>query len=84
MVDLQRRLEEARRAATIGAVTEGIAHNLNNLLGVAIGYLDLIKVSSEKPELVKNCVEHIDSALRRIVAIVRQLSFRSSCAPGRR
>src|ERR1700712_2040196 len=47
MVDLQRRLEEARRAATIGAVTQGIAHNLNNLLGVAIGYLDLIKVSME-------------------------------------
>lgn len=34
MVDLQRRLVEARRVATIGAVTQGIAHNLNNLLGV--------------------------------------------------
>ena len=48
MIDLQRRLEESRRAATIGAVTEGIAHNLNNLLGVAIGYIDLIKVHHEK------------------------------------
>jgi len=74
MVDLQRRLEEARRAATIGAVTQGIAHNLNNLLGVAIGYLDLIKVSMEQPERVKSCVTHIDSALQRIVGIVRQLS----------
>ncbi|MCC5025807.1 MAG: response regulator [Candidatus Synoicihabitans palmerolidicus] len=43
MVDLQHRLAEARRAATVGAVTQGIAHNLNNLLGVVIGYLDLIK-----------------------------------------
>jgi two-component system sensor histidine kinase/response regulator len=74
MVDLQRRLEEARRAATIGAVTQGIAHNLNNLLGVAIGYLDLIKISMERPEQVKTCVTHIDSALQRIVGIVRQLS----------
>jgi CheY-like chemotaxis protein len=74
MVDLQRRLEEARRAATIGAVTQGIAHNLNNLLGVAIGYLDLIKVSMERPEQVKSCVANIDTALQRIVGIVRQLS----------
>ena len=74
MVDLQRRLEEARRAATIGAVTQGIAHNLNNLLGVAIGYLDLIKVSSDKPAQVQNSVQHIDTALHRIVAIIRQLS----------
>jgi CheY-like chemotaxis protein len=74
MVDLQRRLEEARRAATIGAVTQGIAHNLNNLLGVAIGYLDLIKVSCDKPEQVRNSAAHIDAALQRIVSIVRQLS----------
>lgn len=74
MVDLQRRLEEARRAATIGAVTQGIAHNLNNLLGVAIGYLDLIKISQDKPETVKTSVQHIDAALQRIVIIIRQLS----------
>jgi two-component system sensor histidine kinase/response regulator len=73
MVDLQRRLEEARRAATIGAVTQGISHNLNNLLGVAIGYLDLIKVSMDKPEQVRNCVTQIDTALQRIVSIIRQL-----------
>jgi two-component system sensor histidine kinase/response regulator len=52
-IDLQRRLAESRRAATIGAVTQGIAHNLNNLLGVVIGYLDLIKAYYDKPEQVK-------------------------------
>ena len=35
-------LGESRRSATLGAVTQGIAHNLNNLLGVVIGYVDLI------------------------------------------
>ena len=52
-LELQRRLEESRRAATIGAVAQGIAHNLNNLLGVVIGYLDLIKTSYDKPQTVK-------------------------------
>lgn len=74
MVDLQRRLNEARRAATIGAVTQGIAHNLNNLLGVVIGYLDLIKAYYDKPEQVKKNAQHVEEAVHRIVSIIKQLS----------
>ena len=74
MVDLQRRLEESRRAATIGAITQGIAHNLNNLLGVVIGYLDLIKVYHDKPDHVKRNAAHVEDAVQRIVSIIKQLS----------
>jgi two-component system, sensor histidine kinase and response regulator len=74
MVELQRRLQEMRRAATIGAVTSGIAHNLNNLLGVVIGHLDLIKVYADKPEDVRRNLQQIESAVQRIVAIIRQLT----------
>ena len=74
MVELQRRLVEARRAATIGAVTQGIAHNLNNLLGVVIGYLDLIKAYYDKPEQVKRNAQHVEEAVQRIVSIIKQLS----------
>ncbi len=74
MVDLQKRLVEARRAATIGAVTQGIAHNLNNLLGVVIGYLDLVKAYYDKPEQVKKNAQHVEDAVQRIVSIIKQLS----------
>ena len=74
LVDLTRRLEESRRAATIGAVTQGIAHNLNNLLGVVIGYLDLVKAYHDKPEQVKKNVQHVEDAVQRIVTIIKQLS----------
>jgi two-component system sensor histidine kinase/response regulator len=73
-LELQRRLEESRRAATIGAVAQGIAHNLNNLLGVVIGYLDLIKSGFDKPVTVKKNAQNVDDAVQRIVGIVRQLS----------
>ncbi len=73
-LELQRRLEESRRAATIGAVAQGIAHNLNNLLGVVIGYLDLIKSGYDKPATVKKNAQNVDDAIQRIVGIVRQLS----------
>jgi len=74
VVDLTRRLEESRRAATIGAVTQGIAHNLNNLLGVVVGYLDLIKAYHDKPEQVRKNARHVEDAVQRIVAIIKQLS----------
>ncbi len=74
MVDLQRRLQEARRSATVGAVTQGIAHNLNNLLGIVLGYLDLIKIHNTKPELVRKNAESVESAVQRIVVIIRPLS----------
>jgi len=75
MLDLQRRLIEARRAATIGAVTQGVAHNLNNLLGVVLGYLDLIQAHYDKPAQVKKNVQNVENAVQRIVAIIKQLSM---------
>jgi CheY-like chemotaxis protein len=74
LIQLQRRLSESRRSATIGAVTQGIAHNLNNLLGVVIGYLDLVKAYYDKPDLVKKNVAHVEDAVQRIVVIIKQLS----------
>lgn len=74
LVDLQRRLGESRRTATIGAVTQGIAHNLNNLLGVVIGYIDLVKAYSDKPELVRKNAQHLEDAVNRIVVIIKQLT----------
>ena len=74
LIDLTRRLEESRRAATIGAVTQGIAHNLNNLLGVVIGYLDLVKAYYDKPDQVKKNAQHVEDAVQRIVSIIKQLS----------
>ncbi len=55
-------------------MAQGIAHNLNNLLGVVIGYLDLIKNGFDKPANVKKNAQNVDDAIQRIVGIVRQLS----------
>ncbi|MCC5789278.1 MAG: hybrid sensor histidine kinase/response regulator [Opitutales bacterium] len=73
-IRLQQRLGEVRRNSAIGAITQGIAHNLNNLLGVAVGYLDLIRISNEKPDLVLKYHTMLDQAIQRIITIIRQLS----------
>ncbi|MGB1126985.1 MAG: response regulator [Opitutales bacterium] len=72
-LELQERLGDARKAAAVGAITQGIAHNLNNLLGVVVGYLDLIKNGCDSPEMVKHSIASMDHAITRIVSIIRQL-----------
>ena len=72
-LDLQDRLGDARKAAAVGAITQGIAHNLNNLLGVVVGYLDLIKNGYDSPDMVKRSVGLMDKAIIRMVNIIRQL-----------
>lgn len=74
VVDLQRRLQESRRTATLGAITQGIGHNLNNLLGVALGYLELTKLRLDRPVEVTKNLNQVETALKRIVTIVRQLA----------
>lgn len=73
-LELQRRLGEARKAAAVGAITQGIAHNLNNLLGVVVGYLDLLKSGFDSPDMVKRSVHLMDQAIQRMVDIIRHLS----------
>ncbi|MEM9025886.1 MAG: hybrid sensor histidine kinase/response regulator [Verrucomicrobiota bacterium] len=73
-IELQERLAESRRSASVGAITQGIAHNLNNLLGVVVGYLDLMKTGMDNAALINRSVESIDKSINRVVDIVRQLS----------
>jgi two-component system, sensor histidine kinase and response regulator len=73
-LDLMNRLGEIRKTSTVGAITQGIAHNLNNLLGVVVGYIDLMKIGKNKPELVNRSINSMESAIQRMVTIVSQLS----------
>ena len=73
-MELQQRLSDVRKASAVGAVTQGIAHNLNNLLGVVVGYLDLIKNGYDSPGMVQRSLKPMDNAINRMVGIIRQLS----------
>lgn len=70
---LQERLGEVRKSAAVGAITQGIAHNLNNLLGVVVGYLDLLKNGYDSPDMVRRSVGLMDHSINRMVNIIQQL-----------
>jgi two-component system sensor histidine kinase/response regulator len=67
-------LEQTRRQSAIMHLTEGIAHNLNNLLGVMIGYTSLLKRSSKDPAKVEQNCDRIEAAVKRMTRIVHQLT----------
>ncbi|MGE9294925.1 MAG: hybrid sensor histidine kinase/response regulator [Puniceicoccales bacterium] len=73
-IELQTKLGEIRRSAAVGAITQGIAHNLNNLLGVVVGYLDLLRNGYDSPDMVQRSVSLMDQAIQRMVNIIRHLS----------
>lgn len=73
-LELSRRLGEIRQQAAVGHVIEGIAHNLNNLLGVVVGYLDLLRASYDNPERLERSSSQLESGIRRMTQIVRQLT----------
>ncbi len=73
-IELQLRLAETRQSAAVGAITQGIAHNLNNLLGVVVGYIDLIKSGYESSKMVKRSALLMEQAVQRMINIIRQLT----------
>lgn len=73
-LELSERLAQIRQQAAIGHVIEGIAHNLNNLLGVVVGYLDLLRNSLDNPERLRRSSAQLESGIRRMTEIVRQLT----------
>lgn len=73
-LELTRRLSESRRVAALGALSQGISHNLNNLLGVIYGYLELAKVNVGKPDTVRKHLDKIDEAVSRMTRIIRQVT----------
>lgn len=74
-LELQSRLAEMRKQATVGHVVEGIAHNLNNLLGVIVGYLDLMRNSLDSPDRLERSANQLENGVKRMVEIVRQLTM---------
>ncbi|SEO62787.1 His Kinase A (phospho-acceptor) domain-containing protein [Flavobacterium sp. CF108] len=77
---LRRTIERIDRLSTLGEMTAGIAHELNNPLGNILGYAELIKLSNVDPEIDSDITTIIKSAIYTR-EIVKKLMFFSSEMP---
>ena len=70
---LEERLQRAEKMEAIGTLAGGVAHDLNNVLGIIVGYAEILLMDAEKSSPIRPRVVHIMSAGQRAAAIVQDL-----------
>ena len=70
---LQDQLRHADRLATIGQLSAGIAHELNEPIGTILGFAQLIQKNSEMPNQAKKDIEKIMKASLHAREVVKKL-----------
>jgi two-component system, cell cycle sensor histidine kinase and response regulator CckA len=70
---LEAHLIEAQKMEAVGRLSSGMAHDLNNILAVIVGYNDLVTSGLEEKSPLRNYTEEIWQASNRAAALTRQL-----------
>ena len=70
---LQMQLTQAKKMEAIGQLAGGVAHDYNNMLGVIIGYSELILKQMAPSQQFHPELEQIQNAARRSADLTRQL-----------
>jgi signal transduction histidine kinase len=72
---LQEQLRHADRLATIGQLSAGVAHELNEPLGNALGFAQLAKKTPDLPQQAKDDIEKAIQASLHAREVVKKLMF---------
>ena len=70
---LEQRLQRAEKMEALGTLAGGVAHDLNNVLGIVIGYAELLLGKIDETSPLKKGLANIMSAGERAAAIVQDL-----------
>lgn len=70
---LEEQLRHADRLATIGQLSSGIAHELNEPLGNILGFAQLIKKNDDIPDSIKDDIEKIIKASLHSREVIKKL-----------
>jgi PAS domain S-box-containing protein len=66
-------LRQAQKMETVGRLAGGVAHDFNNLIGVILGYSELLEMNLADPERALDYLREIEKASRRAAGLTRQL-----------
>lgn len=70
---LEGHLQRARRMETIGALTSGIAHNFNNIVGAMLGYAEMAQSQAPAGGKLATSIAGIRQAAERAQGLIEQI-----------
>ena len=70
---LEERLQRAEKMEALGTLAGGVAHDLNNVLGVVTGYAELLMMETDKSSPARPRLKNIIEGGQRAAAIVQDL-----------
>jgi PAS domain S-box-containing protein len=82
--DLEARVQQSERLASMGQLAGGVAHDFNNLLTVILNYSSFIVESEETDEATRSQAGEIMASAERAAALTKQLLLFARREPVRR
>lgn len=70
---LESQLRQAQKLDAVGRLAGGVAHDFNNMLGVILGYGDILKTQLPSEHAALNSADEMQKAARRAANLTRQL-----------
>jgi PAS domain S-box-containing protein len=71
--ELEERLQRSEKMEALGLLAGGVAHDLNNVLGILVGYSELLAEDLDKASPLRAHVDYIRQGGERAAAIVQDL-----------
>jgi nitrogen-specific signal transduction histidine kinase/ActR/RegA family two-component response regulator len=71
--ELELRAQRAEKLEVLGTLAGGVAHDLNNVLGIIVGYTELLKYEVTATEIITEYLENIRNAGEKASTIVQDL-----------
>jgi len=66
-------LQRSQKMEAIGQLAGGVAHDFNNILGIILGNLDLLKMNSEFNDVQQKRIDNISHSTQRAIKLTKQL-----------